>query len=282
MTEETGNSGEEAATASAVPVAEAVVSRMSVSGFRCLTDLTIDFERDVTYLVGQNNAGKTSIMMALASAFGARRPNTDDLRIGKDGSRVPKAVIDVYLSPAVGDSFGAVTGQRLANVQRRPGTTEEVVGFRTTLKPSLEGAWLSDTRQFLQPDAAGVWDAVEAPPLTRRVLELVEVQQVDASRDLLEDLGRRSSGWGRVLANLGIPDHDDLEDGSPHPYGRRGLEQTLGEVAARLRSASPVLSVSSLRRATSRRDLLLLSRCLWGWSDRAVCASRARRTRDRC
>jgi putative ATP-dependent endonuclease of OLD family len=200
-------------------------------------------ERGGTFLVGENNAGKTSVLRALAVAFGARRAGRDDLRRGPDGSAVGPATIDIYLSPSDGTEFDEPTRQRLARgVQRHShGERAEVAAFRTILAPSDEGAQLTAERKFLQPGQKGGW--VESPTAFRSaVLDLVAVHLLDASRDLMEELGSRGSAWGRIVADLEVSDLPARPDGSEDPLGRVGLEQDLQAIALRVREASPVLS----------------------------------------
>jgi putative ATP-dependent endonuclease of OLD family len=196
-----------------------------------------------TFLVGENNAGKTSVLRALAVAFGARRASRDDLRRGSDGNAVGPARIDVHLWPTNGLEFDGPTRQRIARgVQRQPdGDRSEVAAFRTVLETSEEGVQLTAVRTFLQPDRGGAW--VKSPTGFRSaVLDLVDVHLLDASRDLMEELGSRGSAWGRVVADLEVADLPVRADGSEDPLGRVGLEQDLQAIAVRVRTASPVLS----------------------------------------
>jgi putative ATP-dependent endonuclease of OLD family len=69
----------------------------------------------------------------------------------------------------------------------------------------------------------------------------VDAHMLDASRDLMTELGARGSTWGRVLADLKIPSLPQCDDGSDDPLGRVGLEADLRLLAGDLRKASPVL-----------------------------------------
>ena len=224
------------------PTAGLTVARVVISDFCGIDHADLALERGSTFLVGENNAGKTSVLRALAVAFGRRRGDRDDLRRGPDGSAVGPATIVVYLSPSDGKEFDEPTRQRLQRVQRHPdGERAEVVAFRTVLTPSEEGAQLAAERRFLQPGRTGAW--VESPTGFRSaVLDLVDVHLLDASRDLMDELGSRGSAWGRIVADLDVSDLPVRADGSEDPLGRVGLEQDLQEIARRVREASPVLS----------------------------------------
>jgi hypothetical protein len=194
-------------TESSKPPEPAIVaSKVSVRGFRCLRDTTLDLEPTTTYLIGENNAGKTSLIMAIASAVGSYRAVSDDLHRPSDGGAVEAAEIDLWLVPANGARFSQTARQQLAgNVHPLGGS--EMAAFRTTLTSSQEGAHLSTDRVFLQPDGQ-VW--VPSTALFRpESLRLLDAQLLDASRDLVREAANRGSGWGRVLSDLQIPEPEE-------------------------------------------------------------------------
>ena len=143
------------------PPAQVWLSRVAVRGFRCLEDLVVDLDPGTTYLVGENNTGKTSLLLALSAAFGRHRPTADDLFRQQDGSSVERAVVDLFFAPHHGDSFGPhERGAFGGNVHRLKGEAREFAGIRSTFSPSLEGGPLPVQRRFLQP---GRIDLVESP-----------------------------------------------------------------------------------------------------------------------
>lgn len=54
------------------------IKSMKISNFQCFSEVPvdIDFEKDITCLIGNNGAGKTSILKAIQKVFG----NTTDER----------------------------------------------------------------------------------------------------------------------------------------------------------------------------------------------------------
>ena len=60
------------------------LSKLKIKNFRAIEDLEIEFKEGVTILVGENNAGKTTIIDALraimipAGGYGAYRLSADD------------------------------------------------------------------------------------------------------------------------------------------------------------------------------------------------------------
>ena len=212
------------------------ISTVLIRGFRCIDEVQLDLESGTTYLVGENNSGKTSILFALYSALGTRRPLDYDLRRLVDGTVEKEASVDVLVVPARDKRFSTELRQRFLLVQPDPSTGTETVGIRTIFRPSQEGTNLSTRRSFLQPDGTGRWVPVDAPRLPPELMHHLEAHLLDASRDLVEELGNRGSTWGRVLADLQIEDHP--QDGPT----RADLERDLTTIALRVRDASPVLS----------------------------------------
>lgn len=211
------------------------IRRVAIRNFRCIDDLQLELEPGTTYLVGENNAGKTSILLALWSALGNRRPVDDDLRRASDDSAVGEAVVDIFVTPPQGQRFATELRQRLVHVQRDPATGAEVVGIRSVFQASREGAVLSTRRSFLQPGANGDWTSVNAPRIPQDLMARLDAHLLDASRDLVDERGNRTSIWGTVLADLQIEQHPE------QGVGRDALEQDLADLARRVRDSSPVL-----------------------------------------
>lgn len=86
--------------ASSNPSAGIVVDRVRVQRFRGIVDATLELERGTTFLVGENNAGTSSLLQALAMAVGSRQATTDDLHRLSSGGSAADAVIDIWLAPA--------------------------------------------------------------------------------------------------------------------------------------------------------------------------------------
>lgn len=219
-----------------------VISRVAVESFRCLEHVEVTLEAGTTVLVGENNSGKSSLLLAIATALGKRRSSVDDLRRNADGSVASYATIDVFFSPPPGSqAFSDDIRQRLISVQRDPTTNRETLGIRTVLQRSGEGSFLLASHKFLQPASNG-WVESPAPAFQPRVLDLVEAHVLDASRDLLAEMPTQTSPWGRVLSDLKIPDLPDLADEHLDPRGLRAIELDLGQLSERVRKASPVLT----------------------------------------
>jgi predicted ATP-dependent endonuclease of OLD family len=61
-----------------------VIRKIAVKNFRSLKDVVIDFEEDITVLVGENDSGKTSVVEVLKILFDNKSVEIDDFSYGKD------------------------------------------------------------------------------------------------------------------------------------------------------------------------------------------------------
>lgn len=242
---------EEAVSVPTAPSADFIVDEVRVRGFRSLASIDVQLASEVTYLVGENNAGKSSFLLAVATACGNRRAVVDDLYRSADGARANEANIDLIVVSRQ-DEFREEVGQRLslnAGPGPRPG---EWMGIRTRLVPSGEGPILTTNRTHLQWDASEESWLDTGTPVSPQVFELLTARLVEASRDLTDDLANRTSDWGRLLSDLGIADAD-----------RSDLEADLDVLGGRLRDASPVFGqlqnqLADVAQAQSGIDELIL------------------------
>lgn len=70
-----------------------------IEGFRCLRDVRIDFE-DLTVLIGENDAGKSSVLDALDLLFSGDAPDLEDYFQSPDGSQAEEISVSVVLEGA--------------------------------------------------------------------------------------------------------------------------------------------------------------------------------------
>ena len=198
-----------------------------------------------TFLVGENNAGKSSFLLAIAAACGSHRVTRDDLYQSDEGTST-EATIDLIIRSA-GVEFTEAVAQRLnGNYGNAPGPGEWTA-IRTRLVESRESPFLSTRRSYLSWDASTqTWIGTTRAP-SSQVLELLAAHLVDASRDLSVDVLSRTSDWGRVLADLGVSEAD-----------RKSLETSLSDLGHLLQDASPTfgkLASELLKMKDSQSDV---------------------------
>lgn len=64
------------------------IRKLSVNGFRCLLDFEVSFESDLTVIVGENDAGKSSLIECLKVVTQGRRVELDDFNHNLDKIRI--------------------------------------------------------------------------------------------------------------------------------------------------------------------------------------------------
>lgn len=220
------------------PAAGLRIDSVRIRGFRSLQDVFLRLDPNVTFLVGENNVGKTSILDAIAVATGARRPSADDL---SQEVRDSVAIIDLLVAPSDGVDFPDETTQRFRTAPGRTHDGRVAVNIRTTLRRSEESAACVQDTSFTRVDDM----EVPVTGYTSRVGELLECQFTEATRDLESQFRSRQSAWGRVVSDLQIPNEAPLKlDGTKaDTKSRSQLEQDLNRIATDVRDASPVLAL---------------------------------------
>ncbi len=213
----------------APPGADLWIAEVRVSNFRNIVAAQVPLERGATFLVGENNAGKSSFLLAMAVACGVHRATQDDLHRTEEAAATD-ATVDLIMR-SCGEQFSDVVAQRLSGNFGDGPEAGEWAAIRTSLTGSLESSFLNARRSYLTWDARSrTWSATRRAP-TRQALDLVAAHLVEASRDLSAEVLNRTSDWGRVLSDLGVSATD-----------RQLLEDSLTALSINLQSASPTLS----------------------------------------
>lgn len=211
------------------PTADLWVAEVRVANFRNIVDARLPLEKGTTFLIGENNSGKSSLLQSIAVACGFRRATREDLHRTQN-TIAGEATIELIIRSSASE-FTEVVAQRLAGNLGPGPEPGEWTAIRVTLTPSRESASLSTRRRYLSWDEVGrEWQQTNFAP-SPQVLELLSAQLVEAARDLSTDLARRTSDWGKVLADLGIPTDKRTE-----------LEERLAQLGVALRQASPTLN----------------------------------------
>lgn len=82
-----------------------LIDKVRISGFRGISNIEITLPR-VTVLLGQNNAGKTSVIKAMQLAMGdySRYLSDEDFHIGEDEKRQEAITVDLRFIAVDGES----------------------------------------------------------------------------------------------------------------------------------------------------------------------------------
>ena len=211
------------------PEADLWIAEVHVSNFRNLVDVRIPLEKGATFLVGENNAGKSSFLLAIAAACGSYQPSRDDLH--RTIARTEdEAIVDLIIRPA-DEKFNDVVTPRLSGNSGPGPKPGEWTGIRTRMTGSKESSSLALRRTYLSWDASTQdWTEMVHSP-NRQVRELLAAHLVEASRDLSSDVRTRNSDWGRVLTDLGV-----------NAAARKDLEDRLADLGRALQEKSPTFS----------------------------------------
>ncbi|UUF25016.1 DUF2813 domain-containing protein [Escherichia coli] len=117
-----------------------LIDKVRISGFRGISNIEITLPR-VTVLLGQNNAGKTSVIKAMQLAMGdySRYLSDEDFHIGEDEKRQEAITVDLRFIAVDGETrikefsenWQQVFGEK---IQSEPDGSQFVC-IRTTAKP---------------------------------------------------------------------------------------------------------------------------------------------------
>lgn len=127
------------------------ISRVTIRNFRCVQDIQVDLEPGTTYLVGENNVGKTSILLALWSALGRRRPLDDDLRQTVDTPAPAEASVDVLLCPRMVNSSPPKSGSTCCTCSAFPPRGRKRSVFARRSNPAARAACCQPDGRFFSP-----------------------------------------------------------------------------------------------------------------------------------
>lgn len=188
-----------------------------ICGFRGISNIEIALPR-VTVLLGQNNAGKTSVIKALQLAIGdySRYLSDEDFHIGEDGKRQEAITVDIRLIPVAGEAraseFSEQWQQELGAKIQAEADGKQYVAIRTTAKPDrVKGGYIIERYEMESWPVYTGWEKVNFRKKLGNRLEAVPFIPIDAQRDIHTELKEKSSFVGRVLSSVEYDDADVAE-----------------------------------------------------------------------
>lgn len=187
-----------------------------ICGFRGLSNIEILLPK-VTVLLGQNNAGKTSVIKALQLALGdySRFLSDEDFHIGNDEKRQEKITVDLRVIPIANNvrtnEFSEEWQREFGDKIQSEADGKQFVAIRTTAKPDrVKGGYIID--RFHLDNWPGMTDWQDAPASSRnklgKRLESIPFISIDAQRDIHSELKEKSSFIGRVLSSVEYDEND--------------------------------------------------------------------------
>lgn len=217
------------------------IEAVRVAEFRALRDVCVTLDPGVTVLVGENNTGKSAFLEALSTALGQRTPTPDDLHIDAQGKEF---YIDLLLVPTYGKSFDDQFAPLFGDAIFMVDNDRDYVAIRTTGSLGEDRSTINRNRSFIKG-----WTGSNTPnsskevetsgwPVTERHLSLISFALLEANRDLVDEMRKRSSRWGRLLVQHDL-DSKTIED----------IESQLTNMGEQILSESQVL-----RRLSARLD----------------------------
>ena len=195
------------------------IDTVRISGFRGICNIEVTLPR-VTVLLGQNNAGKTSIIKALQLALGdySRYLADEDFHIGEDEKRQETITVDLRFiavdSDARARDFSDNWQQTFGDKIQSEPDGKQFVAIRTTAKPDrVKGGYIVERFHLDEwPELSG-WQDVRVGSKNRlgKRLESVPFISIDAQRDIHNELKEKSSFVGRVLSSVEYDEKDVAE-----------------------------------------------------------------------
>jgi putative ATP-dependent endonuclease of OLD family len=195
------------------------IDTVRISGFRGISNIEVTLPR-VTVLLGQNNAGKTSVIKALQLALGeySRYLSDEDFHIGEDEKRQDTIIVDIRFIAIEGaartSEFSEDWQQEFGDKIQAEADGNQFVAIRTTAKSDrVKGGYIVDRFHLDTWAERDEWQNARVNNKNRlgKRLESAPFISIDAQRDIHNELKEKSSFVGRVLSSVEYDDKDVAE-----------------------------------------------------------------------
>ncbi|MAZ86090.1 MAG: ATP-dependent endonuclease [Cellvibrionaceae bacterium] len=190
-----------------------------IYGFRGISNIEVTLPR-VTVLLGQNNAGKTSLIKALQLALGdySRYLSDEDFHIGEDEKRQEVITVDLRFIAIEGTTrtseFSETWQQEFGDKIQAEADGKQFVAIRTIAKPDrVKGGYIVGRFHLdVWPERSG-WQDTRINNKNRlgKRLDSIPFISIDAQRDIHSELKEKSSFVGRVLSSVEYDEKDVTE-----------------------------------------------------------------------
>ncbi|KJG13880.1 ATP-dependent nuclease [Photobacterium iliopiscarium] len=196
-----------------------LIDVVRICGFRGIKKLEVTLPR-IAVLVGQNNAGKTSIVKALQLAIGdySRYLSEEDFHIAQDDTRSDQILVDVRIvslnsDGTISNEFSEDWLEEFGDKIRQDAEGKQFLALRTLVKPDSIKGGFSVERYTLDQWVPVGWVDIEVVSKNRLrgKLQALQYISIDAQRDLHSELKERSSFIGKVLSTVEYNNADIIE-----------------------------------------------------------------------
>ena len=180
------------------------ISRIRIDNFRSLREFEFEPEEGINLLVGENNAGKSALLVALSRALGRTAPQFDmeDFYVSVASPAVaslPSIVIDIELRPKTGVIFSTNFSTDFVDDITFGQANSQLLIFRTQ-------AHYSQIDERIVTEYFSVRSDGSALPMQSnkrfRLRGYVPFYLVDAFRDTIRDIRSRRGFWGRMINSI--------------------------------------------------------------------------------
>ena len=180
------------------------IASIRVENFRSLREFEMEPKDGTNLLVGENNSGKSALLVALERALGRATPEFDleDFYVTTSSTNpesLPTIVIDVQIRPAVGGRLSTNFSTEFVNEITLDAAGEPALTFRTQ-------AHYEQTEERIVTEFSSVrtdGSSRQMSSAKRFVLRgYIPFYLVDAFRDTVRDLQNRRGFWGRIVNSI--------------------------------------------------------------------------------
>ncbi|MCJ8352308.1 AAA family ATPase [Moritella sp.] len=196
-----------------------LINSVRISGFRGISNLEISLPK-VTVLIGQNNAGKTSIIKALQLALGdySRYLTDEDFYINSNDESRSEIIVDISIIPIDEESkrtseFPDEWIEVFEDLVQADIEGNQFVGIRTICeKDIIKGGFKVSRYPLSNWNAFDNWTNNEAKinkKMSKRI-DAIPFIAIDAQRDIHQELREKTSYIGKVLSDISFESEDKV------------------------------------------------------------------------